>query len=292
MCVAQSLVLRNAVGIGILAGSACLAGCAAPIVGRSPPASPPRSDALLVLPGFGYSRAGQRAFRSLAPALAGEGLDLYVPAYVTRSGLNQSRDRLERFIRDNRLDRYRRLHVFAFIAGAWTLNPLIEQQRLPNLASVVYDRSPFQERAPRIAADRLRLLAWLRYGATVFDVADTPYPPVTVPGVNLALMVESRPTPFIRRYAKPARAYGPFRFECDAFLQRYDDCLYLPFNHEDLYKRFAEVWPELLQFIRTGRFTSAAPRTAPVVDPLARREVDRTLEGQDGRVTVDDPFTR
>src|SRR5262245_17573343 len=83
-------------------------------------------DALLVLPGFGYGRAGAHALRSLAPAMAREGVDLYVADYLTRSGLATSRVRLERFVRDNNLARYARLHVFAFIAGAWTVNPLIE----------------------------------------------------------------------------------------------------------------------------------------------------------------------
>jgi hypothetical protein len=45
-------------------------------------------------------------------------------------------------------------------------------------------------------------------------------------------------------------------------------------NHDELYVRFAEAWPELLAFIRTGRFTSAADRTPPVGDPLARRRPD------------------
>jgi hypothetical protein len=259
-----------AVRVSIVAACAGLAACAHPVKPSLTPSAPP-DEALLVLPGFGYSQAAEHALRSLAPALAREGLDLYVPTYVTRSGLADSRGRLDRFIRENRLDRYRRLHVFAFIAGAWTLNPLVEQRRLPNLTTVIYDRSPFQERAPRIAADRLRVLAWLRYGSTVFDVANAPYVPIGVPGVNVGLAIESAPTSFIRRYAKRALAHGPLRFDCDSFLQRYDDCLYLPLNHDELYLRFAEVWPELLHFIRTGRFTSAAIRTAPAVVPLVRR---------------------
>jgi hypothetical protein len=148
---------------------------------------------------------------------------------------------------------------------------LIAEHELPNLASVVYDRSPYQERAPEIAASRLHFLTWVRYGSTVFDVARTPYAPLTAPSVKVALMVESTPTSFIRRYENAARQYGPFAFECEAFLQPYDDCLYLPLNHDQLYARFAEIWPELVTFIRTGRFSHGAVRTPPVDDPLARR---------------------
>jgi hypothetical protein len=256
--------------IAIVAVSAYLAACAGPVVRPSVSPALPKRDALLVLPGFGYGRAGEKALRSLAASMARDGVDLYAPTYVTRSGLAESRAKLERFIRDNRLDRYERLHVFAFLAGAWTLNPLIERKPLPNLASVIYDRSPFQERAPRIAATRLHFLTWLRYGSTVFDVARTPYPAFEAREVKVALMVETAPTAFIRRYADAARQDGPFAFGCGSFLQRYDDCVYVPLSHDEVYARFAEVWPEVNAFIRTGRFRDAANRMPPVDDPLAR----------------------
>lgn len=201
--------------------------------------------------------------------MAAQDVDLFVPTYVSRSGITASRAHLEHFIRDHQLNRYRRVHVFAFIAGAWTLNPLLEQGGLPNLATIIYDRSPLQERAPRIAADKLHFLTWLRYGSPVFDVANTPYIPLTMPNVKVALMVETRPTSFIEHYEKAARELGPFRFPCDAFAQRYDDCLFLPMNHDDLYSRFPELWPEILAFIRAGRFSPQANRTAPTGDPFA-----------------------
>jgi hypothetical protein len=191
---------------------------------RPATSSRPNEEALLILPGFGYRRAGARALESLAPTIHREGIDLYVADYLTRGGLAASRTKLERFIRDNRLERYRRVHVFAFIAGAWTVNPLIEKGKLPNLGRVVYDRSPFQERAPAIAVDQLRMLAWLCYGSTIFDLSRTPYAYRSAPpGVDVALVVESVPTTFIKRHEKAARALGHVAFECGAFNQRYDD---------------------------------------------------------------------
>jgi hypothetical protein len=228
----------------------------------------PNDEALLILPGFGYGRAGARALESLAPTINREGIDLYVADYLTRGGLASSRTKLERFIHDYRLDRYRRVHVFAFIAGAWTVNPLIEAGKLPNLGRIVYDRSPFQERAPAIAVDQLRLLAWLRYGSTIFDLSRTSYPPIAAPGVDVALVVESVPTTFITRHEKAVRALGQFAFECGAFNQQYDDCGYVELSHDELYKRFAELWPELLSFIRTGHFSAAMDRMPPAGDLL------------------------
>jgi hypothetical protein len=249
----------------------CLAcsACAGTVVRAARTPSDGNADALLVLPGFGYGPGGERTLRALAPTMAQAGVDLYVPTYLRRSGLDNSRARLDRFIRDHRLSRYQRVHVFAFIAGAWTANPLIERGELPRLASVIYDRSPFQERAPRIAAAQLRVLAWLRYGSTLFDVARTPYPPLAAAGVRIGLLVESRPTRFVKRHEQAARRLGPFAFACDALAQPYDDCAYLAMNHDQLYERFAEVWPELLAFIRTGRFSELAVRMPPSGDALA-----------------------
>ncbi len=129
-------------------------------------------DALLVLTGFGYGRSGERALRSLAPAMASEGVDLYVPdvRHAFRSRRAAGRSSSDSFARTGWIG----------TSGCTSLPSLrvrgrsilwSNEHKLPNLASVIYDRSPLQERAPRIAADKLRLFAWLRYGSTVFDLA-------------------------------------------------------------------------------------------------------------------------
>jgi hypothetical protein len=249
--------------------AACLAtaGCA----GQIRPALTPtaRSEALLILPGFGYGRDAERTLRALAPTLGAEGFDLYVPSYISRRGLDASRGHLREFIREHRLERYERLHVFAFIAGGWTFNPLAGSPGLPNLATVLYDRSPLQERAARIATDHLRLLTWIRYGTPVFDFARTAYPALSAPRARVALLVETRPTAFVTKRAAAARSYGPLRFDCDSFGQPYDDCAFVALSHDQMYDRFSEVLPDVLAFIRTGRFTSAAVREPPQIDPLA-----------------------
>lgn len=240
-----------------------LISCASAVIRPAVRPAQVESEALLVLPGFGYGREGERALQALADVAAQEGIALFVPTYISRGGLADSRRNLERFIAAHQLGRYDRIHVFAFIAGAWTFNPMVDGPVLPNLATVIYDRSPYQERAPRIADDTLHFLTWLRYGSPVFDVARTPYPPLSRPGVRTALLVETAPTDFIRKREAKALAYGPLRFECDAFGQRYDDCAYIAMNHDQLYLQIAAVWPDLLAFIRNGRFTATADRTPP-----------------------------
>jgi len=250
-----------------IAASLATAACAGQIRPALTPT--PRSEALLILPGFGYGRGAEQTLRALAPEVGAAGLDLYVPSYISRRGLDRSREHLNDFIHKHRLERYDRLHVFAFIAGGWSFNPLAEQRGLANLATVVYDRSPLQERAARIATDHLHFLTWVRYGTPVFDLARTPYPPLAASGVRVALLIETRPTTFISKRAAAARQYGPFQFDCDSFAQPHDDCAFISKNHDQMYQHFSEVLPEVLTFIRTGRFSSAAVRQPPAIDPLA-----------------------
>jgi hypothetical protein len=251
------------------ATAVALAACAGPALKPAVAPAGPHRDALLILPGFGYGRHDAAGFASIERDASAAGIDVYVAKYLTRTGLDTSRESLESFIRAERLDRYERLHVFAFIAGAWTINPAIVRDAAPNLASIVYDRSPYQERAPRIAVEDLPLLAWLRYGSTIFDVARTAYPPVAAPALRIALLVETKPTTFIRHHAREAAAGGPFDAACGAFRQRYDDCAYLPLSHDQMYSRFADVWPDVKAFIRVGRFTDGAIRTAPSASALS-----------------------
>jgi hypothetical protein len=262
---------RQLVSMALLGLSVGITGCARTLARPTIAPATPAVDAVLVLPGFGYGRAGERALRAIAPTMAADGFELFVPTYVARGGLDDSRERLSRFLREQSLDRYRRVHVFAFLAGGWAVNPLLEAGALPNLATVVYDRSPLQERAPRIADETMHVLTWIRYGSPVFDLAKTPYPPLTRPAARVALLVETRPTAFVRKHADVARGYGPLNFGCDSFSQRYDDCAYLPFTHDEVYRRFAEVWPEMKSFIESGQFTVAATRTPPAGDPLGVR---------------------
>ena len=237
--------------------------CAGTIAPRTAPQPPPR-EALLVLPGFGYGNKAEHALRTLAPAMAGEGIDLYVPTYLERSGLEDSRDTLKRFIGEQRLGRYERVHVFAFLAGGWTFNLLAEDQDLlPNLASVVYDRSPYQERAPRIAAERLAPFAWLRYGRVLFELARTPYRPLPERAANVGIIVETEPTSLVKRFDKTARSYGPYSFDCAALAQPHVDCMYAALNHGEMYTHFGQLWPEVRAFLRDGRFSPTAVRTPP-----------------------------
>lgn len=267
----RTVAARSWLLIAWLSTTACAGTIAPP---ATTPARPPTDarEALLVLPGFGYSRGAERALRALESTLRADGFDLYVPTFIARSGLESSRENLRRFLAERRLARYERVHVFAFLAGGWTFNPMTaDAALLPNLATVIYDRSPYQERAPRIASERLGPLTWLRYGSVVSDVAKTPYPPLRRSNVNIGLVVETVPTSLVKRFAQTARSYGSYSFECEALAQPHDDCIFMALDHGKMYTRFGELWPDIRAFIRGGQFTAGANRTPPPEDAWATR---------------------
>jgi hypothetical protein len=117
--VMSSVVLRVAVSCAAISLVAC-----AGAIPRAAGVPHVKRDALLVLTGFGYGGAGKRTLRALQPMIAAAGVDLCVPSYLDRDGLNSSRSTLLRFIHDQRLAEYERLHVFA--SRAWTLNPVFD----------------------------------------------------------------------------------------------------------------------------------------------------------------------
>jgi hypothetical protein len=243
---------------------AALAACAP----HRPATPPPGREALLVIPGFGYGDRAGRIIRGTRDTLAGQGMDLFIADYLRRGGVASSRNALLEFYRKNGLHRYERVHVFAYIVGSWTLNPGIGDSILSNVRTVIYDRSPYQERAPRVAVERLRFPAWFLYGSVLFDVANSAYPPVDTSGRRVGILVETMPTGFIRRYAGTAEAYGPFDFRCPSLGQAYHDCAYVDLNHDEMYTQFPRILPDLLRFIRSGRFGDTLRRVPPVRDSL------------------------
>ena len=197
----------------VIVVAAFLGACAGPMVRPSVAPAAPKREALLVLPGFGYGRAEGKVFRSLAPAVAAEGLDLYVAPFVTRTGLASSRDKLAaihprqspRALRAGprlRVHR-RRVDVQSTRRSRHAAEPRhrgLRSQPVPGA------RAPNRRRRrlPRPRVDPVRL----------DDLRRRARPPTrrsTASDVKVAIVVESAPTSFIRRYDAEARKIRPVR---------------------------------------------------------------------------------
>lgn len=238
------------------------AGCATHDIVVASPASVARHESVLVLPGLGYAHENKTDMRRFAATLAGEGYDVYVPDYIRRKGLDASVGSLDAFIRRTRLDRAPKLHVVAYIMGGVTFDLYLEKHALPNLRSVLYDRSPLQERAPAIVTTQLPIAGRILFGQVIFDLARTGYPTLSRSDIPIGILVESRATPFLRKHRTQALAMSPLSFDAESFAQPHTALCYVWLHHLEMYHRFDVIEPEVLSFLREGHFTESA-RTAP-----------------------------
>ena len=117
----------------------------------------------------------------------------------------------------------------------------------------------------------MHFLTWLRYGSPVFDVARTAVPAARVARRERRTRRGNHADRVRQESREPWHAAtAPSAFDCEAFRQRHDDCIYVPLSHDELYAGSPRLAGSAA-FIRAGRFTAAATRTPPAGDPLASR---------------------
>jgi hypothetical protein len=107
-------------------------------------------EAILILPGFGSKIFGTK---KIAKFFKHKGYDIYIPKYISRKSVEKSVENVDRFISKHGLKDYKKLHIFSYIFGTWTINLWINKNGKCNISTIVFDRSPLQERAPA-ALDR------------------------------------------------------------------------------------------------------------------------------------------
>lgn len=232
----------------------------------------PSREAILVLPGIGMKRSALDEIRAFGREAHKAGFDLFVLDYRSRKSVAAGVEALHRLMERHDLGRYRRVHVFAYILGGFTFNRLVERYPFPNLGHVVYDRSPLQELAPRLATTGwMRLPTRLAAGPVVADLAAIPYPAADFPGDHrVGLIIENRATPFVRRRRKRALALKSLSFDPADLGQEHDAVLHVRFNHTEMYTHFEVIGPELLHFFRHGDFTDQARRVPLGIDPFSK----------------------
>lgn len=231
----------------------------------------PRSEkeALLILPGFGSKLEG---ITDIGKFFAGKGYDLFIPEYIGRDSLGQCVQTLEKFFMAQKLGEYKKLHVFSYIIGSWTLNRWLQKHPENNIATIVYDRSPLQERAPYALVKDLPFFTRLLEGDIVEEFSHTPYEPVVNDSKNIGIIMESRATKLIRKHKKTALSLGEIDWTVAGRGQDYDDCFYTLNNHDEMYHDFDETGLQILYFIEHGKFTDSARRIKPDLDPFTKKK--------------------
>lgn len=216
--------------------------------------------ALLVLVGLGSMGANWNAILHCFDHIL---MDIYVPDFIARPSLKACRDNLATFIDQYALSTYRELHVFAYILGGTVLNHYLIEQPLPNLRSIIYDRSPWQERAPQVIAQTAPRLARIAVGQVILDLAQTEYLPCTYQHITRALCIETRRTALMHLFARRARKLATIQWQPSAYQQPHDDYCYIPLNHTQMYSRLDQYATLLHHFYEHGTFPTIANRTPP-----------------------------
>lgn len=228
----------------------------------------PRSqkEAFLIIPGFGSRSQG---VGDIADYFKNKGYDLFIPAYISRDSLNACVENLDAFIKENKLSEYKKVHVFSYIIGSWTFNRWIAKNPNNNIATVIYDRSPLQERAPYAIVKDIPVIVRMLEGPIVAEFSRIPYEPiVNDSAINIGIMIESRATRLVRKHRTSVMELGEVDWTPQGRKQDYDDYFYTLNNHDEVYHDFDIIGKQIFEFIKNGKFTADAKRTKPDTDPF------------------------
>jgi len=226
-----------------------------------------KKRALLILPGFGSRINGTGALKRYFKHAE---MPVYVASYISRKSIKKSTENLEDYYQTHELSQYDELHVMAYIIGSWTLNPWIIQHGKRNIKTIIYDRSPSQERAPTILIEDLKLVNALLFGEITKDFIQTPYPSLVDTSISMGIFIETYATNVVRKHRETALALGPLRWDVESLQQRYDDYAYIPLNHDQMYTKPQEFGKEVFYFIAHGHFSEGFKQNTPVQHPFIK----------------------
>jgi hypothetical protein len=226
---------------------------------------PAEKEAILILPGFGSRIHGTQ---KIADYFFKGQYDVFIPDYISRKSIEQCTKNLDEFILKYKLSNYKKVHVFSYIVGSWTLNNWINIHPKNNIVSIVYDRSPLQERAPYALVKDIPFIIRLIAGPIMKEFSKTPYPPLNTNTMSVGILIESKATKLIQKHKRSALRPGPVSWEADSLHQRYNDRLYTWLNHDDMYTRFDVIGADILHFFAVGIFTPPARRFPYTEDPF------------------------
>jgi hypothetical protein len=215
------------------------------------------NEAILIIPGFGSRIYGNREQEKY---FANKEYDVLIPKYIGRKSISQCLMNLEIFLNKNKISEYKKVHVFTYIIGGWVLNEYIKKQPDNNISSIVYDRSPLQERAPYVLVKDIPLFIRIISGPVMKDFSVTPYSPINKGKIKVGIIIESKATKLIRNHKKTALSLGDVKWDVKSLNQEYDDYLYTRLNHDEMYSRFDVVGEDIFYFFKNGKFSNNAVR--------------------------------
>jgi hypothetical protein len=222
-------------------------------------------EAILLLPGFGVTFFGTT---KMAAFFFDRGYDVFIPSYIARNSLESTLHNLDKFIAEQNLMAYKKLNVFSYIIGSWTLNEWIKENPKNNISAIVYDRSPLQERVPFALNKDLPRLSRLFFGKILREFSVTEYPSIIQAHLSIGIIIESKATNVMKKHKKTALSLGPVSWLPSDLNQEHSDYYFTWLTHDEMYSRFDIIGEEIMQFFKTGAFSKTAQRVPFNEDPF------------------------
>jgi hypothetical protein len=224
-------------------------------------------DAILILPGFGSKINGTK---KITDFFFNKQIDVFIPDYISRKSIAECVKNLDGFITKHNLKKYRRIYVFSYIVGSWTLNNWIINNPENNISAIVYDRSPLQERAPYALVKDIPIIIKMISGKIMKEFSNTQYPSISNDKMKVGIIIECKATKLISKHKKSALSLGPISWNPEKLNQNYNDDFYTWLNHDDMYTRFDITGNEIVYFFANGKFTDNAKREPYLEDPFIK----------------------
>ncbi len=225
-------------------------------------------QALVILNGFGDSKKNRKIQQEFFQK---KGYDLFIPEYVEKNSIDLTVSTFSSFYDKNNLDEYKEVKFLCYIIGGHVLNQYIEKNGKGKITTIIYDRSPTQERAPKVATERLPFISQILYGKVLADFSETNINPLSnANGLTIGVIIENKATRLMRFFKKTSDSYGNYNYNAEEIEMNLDDFLHTYLDHDLMYKRFDVIGQEIFYFLEKGKFTENAKRVKYNWDPFKK----------------------
>jgi hypothetical protein len=182
--------------------------------------------------------------------------DVFNIDYFTRKSLEESYNNMVSGLNKIEISKYDKVNFFCYIFGGKMLIKYLKETSIPNLGSIVFDRSPFEESLTTVVRNESgeKFLAKfagqsiLEYSFLNFDFPDNMKP------AKIGLIIETKAIGLCYLYKKSIKKFKPSFLPKD-LIQKCDDFFYIDNQHKQMYAKIKTYSDEVVLFFKTSKFS-------------------------------------
>ena len=225
-------------------------------------------QALVILNGFGDSKKNRKVQQNFFQK---KGYDLFIPEYIEKNSIDLTVSTFSFFYDKNNLDEYKEVKFLCYIIGGYVLNQHIKKNGKGKITTIIYDRSPTQERAPKVATEKLPCISQILYGKVLADFSEITINSLSnKDSLTIGVIVENKATRLMRFFKRTSDSYGAYNYNAIEIEKNLDDFMYTYLDHDLMYRRFDVIGDEIMHFLKKGSFSENAKREKYNWDPFKK----------------------